>query len=60
MIAGDLNLVLDLDLDKQGGKRVTNSKSAEKIKAFMESNNLLDIGDTIMQIPKGYLEKIKS
>ena len=43
MIGGDFNLVLDLDIDKQGGRYFTHTKAAEVVKANMESLHLVDV-----------------
>ena len=43
LIGGDYNLVLDLLLDKKGGKNVTNIRSQQKIKDWMESTELVDV-----------------
>ena len=43
LIGGDYNLVLDLMLDKKGGRNTTHIKSQEKIKDWMESTDLVDV-----------------
>ena len=43
IIGGDFNLVLNIDLDKVGGRRETHEKSAQIIKAFMEDQEIVDI-----------------
>ena len=43
VIAGDWNLVLNLDVDKKGGAYTTNHKSQEVIKLWMEETDMIDI-----------------
>ena len=43
ILGGDFNLVLDLDVDKQGGKQVTHTKSQAIVQASMKSMDLIDI-----------------
>ena len=43
LIGGDYNLVLDLLLDKKGGRNTTHMKSQEKLKDWMESTELVDV-----------------
>ena len=43
VIGGDWNLVLDIELDKIGGRPTTNKKSQEVIKNWMEETELIDI-----------------
>ena len=43
IVGGDFNLVLDLDLDKKGGIKSTNSKSQCLINNWMEETDLIDI-----------------
>ena len=43
MWGGDLNLVLDVRKDKQGGRSVIHEKSLEKVKYIIDSLDLLDI-----------------
>ena len=43
IIAGDFNLVLDLDLDKHGGRKATNHRAANVVRTYMEDTDLVDI-----------------
>ena len=43
LIGGDYNLVLDLILDKKGGRNTTHVKSQLKLKDWMESTDLVDV-----------------
>ena len=43
LIVGDMNLALNLDLDKTGGKYATNSKAAKMLKNYMKDEGLVDI-----------------
>jgi exonuclease III len=43
LVAGDYNLVLDIDLDKSGGQRRTNNKSQQCVLRQMEVLDLCDI-----------------
>ncbi len=43
IIAGDFNLVLDLDLDKKGGAPVTHFNARDTLKSYMENNDIIDI-----------------
>lgn len=43
ILAGDFNLVLDIELDKMGGRKVTHWNSQKIVKAYMEELNLVDI-----------------
>ena len=43
LIGGDFNLVLDLDIDKQGGNRTTHEKCQELVLNYMSENKLSDI-----------------
>ena len=43
ILVGDLNLVLDLNLDKVGGRDQTHDKCAATLKAFMEDEGLVDV-----------------
>ena len=43
IIAGDFNLVLDLDMDKKGGLPRTNFKSREILQLYMEEAEIIDI-----------------
>lgn len=43
IIGGDFNLVLDLNLDKMGGRNITNRKSQILIQNWMDDSDLLDI-----------------
>ena len=43
IVAGDLNLVLDLIVDKQGGTPTTHSNSVKVVKEYMQNNELVDI-----------------
>ena len=43
VIAGDLNLVLDLEKDKVGGTDKTHDKSAKIVQSLMDDENMIDI-----------------
>ncbi len=43
IIAGDFNLVMDLDMDKKGGLPRTHFKSRDILKLYMEESDILDI-----------------
>ena len=43
IIAGDYNLVLNVDIDKSGGNAKTNSKAQVCVKRYMEALDLCDI-----------------
>ncbi len=43
IIAGDFNLVMDLDIDKKGGRPVTNKKARDVLQTYMSDSNLVDI-----------------
>ena len=43
IIGGDFNLVLDINLDKQGGKLVTHKNSVTRLKQMMHEHMLIDI-----------------
>ena len=43
VVLGNLNLVLDIEKDKVGGRKVTHEKAANTVKAYMEIENLEDI-----------------
>ena len=43
VIGGDFNLVLNLDLDKKGGRHQTHNKSQAVIHTWMEDTDLIDI-----------------
>ena len=43
IIAGDFNLVMDLDMDKKGGIARTHFKSRETLQLYMEEAEILDI-----------------
>ncbi len=43
IIAGDFNLVFDISMDKKGGAPVTHFNSRDTLKAYMESNDMVDI-----------------
>ena len=42
IIGGDLNLVLDLEKDKQGGRYTTNKNAAEFVKTNLQIEDLID------------------
>ena len=46
IIGGDINLVLDLLLDKKGGNNTTHFKAQKIIKDWMESTDLVDVWRT--------------
>ena len=52
VIAGDLNLVFDLSLDKVGGRQQTNHQSAEFLKQYMDLENVIDIWREVNQDKK--------
>ena len=41
IIGGDFNCVLDLDIDKAGGRYTSHKKSVSLIKAWMEETDLI-------------------
>ena len=43
IIAGDMNLVMNLDLDKQGGAYTTNQKASQVVKQFLLDEHMIDI-----------------
>ena len=43
IIGGDFNFVLDIELDKKGGRDTTNSRAQSCVRAWMESTDLIDI-----------------
>ena len=43
VIGGDFNLVMDLDIDKQGGTYTTHTKARDKVVANMKALDLIDI-----------------
>ena len=43
IVAGDYNLVLDLEKDKKGGNKITHSNSADVVKKMMYQFNLVDV-----------------
>lgn len=43
ILGGDFNLVLDLDIDKRGGRNTTHLKARQVIKDFMEDLSLTDV-----------------
>ena len=43
IIAGDFNVVLDLDIDKKGGAPTTNINAQKVLKLWMEETDLVDI-----------------
>ena len=43
IVVGDFNLVMDLEKDKQGGKKMTHTKSAEIVRAFNQIEGLEDV-----------------
>ena len=43
IIAGDFNLILDIDLDKRGGTRQTHAQALAVLKNYMEETELVDI-----------------
>ncbi len=43
IIAGDFNLVMDINLDKKGGKPVTHFKAREVLQTYMNDTDLEDI-----------------
>ena len=43
IIAGDFNLVLNLDKDKLGGNYETNNKSAAVVRAYLKEEGLIDV-----------------
>lgn len=42
ILGGDMNLVLDLELDKDGGRCVTHCNAQRVLKAYMQELNLID------------------
>ena len=47
IIGGDINLVLNLLLDKKGGKNSTHTKSQKVVRDWMESTDLVDVWRTL-------------
>ncbi len=43
IIAGDFNLVFDIDLDKKGGAPVTHFNSRDTLMAYMNTSDMVDI-----------------
>ena len=43
IISGDLNLVLDIEMDKKGGLRTTNTKSQQVVSSWMDDTDMVDI-----------------
>ncbi len=43
IIAGDFNLVMDIHLDKKGGREVTHFKSREALEVYMQEGEIVDI-----------------
>ena len=43
IIGGDFNLVLDLSLDKKGGRQQTHENSRQFLQTWMEDNDMIDI-----------------
>ena len=43
IVAGDFNLVLDINMDKSGGLGKTHIKSCKLLKEIMDNLNLIDI-----------------
>jgi exonuclease III len=43
ILAGDFNLVLNLNMDKQGGQKKTNTRCQHTLQSRMDSNNMTDI-----------------
>ena len=43
IIGGDFNLVLNIDIDKLGGRQTTNLKSQEVLRNWCEHTDLIDI-----------------
>ena len=43
IVGGDFNLVLDLTVDKRGGRNITKQMSQTLIKNWMDESDLLDI-----------------
>ena len=43
IIVGDFNLVLDVEVDKQGGNPTTHTKSVNALKSYMTDEGLVDI-----------------
>ena len=54
IIGGDFNLVLDMEKDKKGGKKVTHFKSREVVKKYMKVNSIVDIWRIIKGEDPGY------
>ncbi len=46
LLGGDFNFVLNLDVDKKGGRRKTHTRSQELVLDWMEDTNLVDIWRT--------------
>ena len=43
IVGGDWNLALDVDIDKQGGRKQTHPRALEIVKTYMTKAELLDI-----------------
>ena len=43
IIGGDFNFVFNTNIDKYGGRKVTNHRSSEAVKTYMEDTDLVDI-----------------
>ncbi len=43
IIAGDFNLVMDVNLDKKGGAPITQFKSKDTLEVYMEQKEVVDI-----------------
>ena len=48
IIGGDLNLVMDVQIDKKGGLSSTHEKASSIVKGFMKSNNMYGVNLTPM------------
>ena len=57
LLAGDFNLVLDLNLDKSGGSYATHSKSKDLLTSYMKTLNLIDIWREMHPDSQGYTWK---
>ena len=42
-LGGDFNLVMDLDLDKKGGQKITGENFQKLLHTYVEQNNLCDV-----------------
>ena len=54
VIAGDFNLVLDMELDKMGGNQTTHFKSQKILKEFCNIENLNDIWRSMHETEKNF------